>query len=424
MKKNSLQLKQERDGLFEEHRTLAAKESLTDEEQTRFDALPGLIEEKDAEVTRAEGHERITTRSGVTIRTDGKPTEEKEVGQYSLARAIVIGGNMREGGKLDGLEYELHQDEASRKRDIKSGSLLIPERVLHRASAGQNVTTAADGGNLVQEAPLYYYDALRNALVLVQLGAKFLTGLVGNLPLVGGSNFTAAFVAEGVSVSAAKIAFSKATMTPKRVAGVGAISKQLVRQTSISAQNLVTEAISGGVAEALQNAAINGNGSGANPTGILNASGIGSVAIGDTGGAISWPKIVELESKVALENAAVAKMGYLTNSKVIGDLKTIEKSSGSARFLMENGQANGYSVLGTNTVPSNLTKSTGTSLSAMIFGSWNKLIIGAWGGLEIIVDPLTLADQGDYKLIVDQYSDVAIENVKHFAACKDISTNA
>ena len=42
-----------------------------------------------------------------------------------------------------------------------------------------------------------------------------------------------------------------------------------------------------------------------------------------------------------------------------------------------------------NNVPSNLTKGSGTNLSAVIYGNFADLLIGLYGTLEMLVDPYT-----------------------------------
>ena len=115
-------------------------------------------------------------------------------------------------------------------------------------------------------------------------------------------------------------------------------------------------------------------------------------------------------------------LNYLTNSKVIGAMKTIEKASNTARYIMENGQTNGYNIVGTNSVPSNLTKGTGTDLSAMIFGNFNDLLIGQWGGLDVVVDPYSLKKTGEIEVTLNAYHDVFVRRNESFAAIKDITT--
>ena len=175
-------------------------------------------------------------------------------------------------------------------------------------------------------------------------------------------------------------------------------------------------------AELLETAAIAGTGTNNQPTGILNTANIGSVAGGTNGAAISWGNLVALETAVNSQNGNRGKLGYLTNAKVVGAMKTIERAQGTARFLIEDGKSNGYAVEWTNLVPSNLAKGTATACSAMIFGNWEDLYIGHWGGVDIVVDPYTLAAQADVRIVLNSWDDAVVVEPKSFAAIKDITT--
>jgi len=333
------------------------------------------------------------------------------------------------GGALTGLELEMAQEAVreSKLNGIVLNGLGIPHIILatKRAATGQNVTTANDGGNLVGSDPVVYIEALRAKLVLSQLGAFFMTGLVGNVPLAKGSALSASWGGEVGEVAAVKKAITKSEMTPKRLAMTTAYSRQLLEQTSGDIDRLIMLDMINGHAAALEAAAIAGGGSN-EPSGILATAGIGSVVIGAGAGAINWPKLVELETKVAGNNADSGALGYLTNSKVMGALKTIERAAGTARFLYENKESNGYPVVVTNNVPSNLTKVNGgdtiQNLSAMIFGNFADLLIGQWGGLDVIVDPYSLKKVGEVETTINAFHDVALRRVESFAVCKDITT--
>ena len=67
--------------------------------------------------------------------------------------------------------------------------------------------------------------------------------------------------------------------------------------------------------DAIDTAAINGSGSSNQPLGILNTSGIGSVAGGTNGLAPTLDHLLDLKKEVAVDNADVASCGYLTNAK-------------------------------------------------------------------------------------------------------------
>lgn len=355
---------------------------------------------------------------------------EKQFAQLEqdAQRSFSIVKFLREAseGKLTGLEAdvaEMGAKEYERLGLTKKG-FVLPSAAL-RASAGQNYTTNADGGYAKSEMAPRYIDGLKERMAVVKLGATVLSDLVGSLPLVGAGSMTAQWLAEGATASVSKSTFARVTMTPHRNAIIGAFSKDLLRQTSIDVEQIVWNKIQQAHAELLESAAIAGTGSSNQPTGILSTSGIGSVAIGTNGGPITWAKVVELETKVNAANGNRGKLAYLTNAKVIGDLKTIERASNTARFLLEGDRINGYPIEWTNLVPSNLTKGTSSSkCSAMVFGNFEDLYIGHWGGIDVVVDPFTLAENGDVRIVLNSWDDCVVAEPKSFAAVVDLTTNA
>ena len=300
---------------------------------------------------------------------------------------------------------------------------VIPSALL-RSPAGQNYTTNADGGYAISEMAQRYIEQLRDKLIIAKLGATVLGDLVGTLPVIKATDITAAWDAEGDAGSISKATFSKLTLTPHRSIVAGAITKDLLRQTSLDVEAIIREKLMYAHARLLDGAAIAGTGTSDQPTGILATSGIGSVAGGTNGAAISWANLVKLETTVNSNNGNRGKLAYLTNAKVLGAMKTIERATNTARFLLnEDGTANGYPVEWTNLVPSTLTKGTASSVcSAMIFGNWEDLWIGQWGGLDLVVDPYTLALNADVRFVLNAWNDVKVVEPKSFAAIQDITT--
>lgn len=303
---------------------------------------------------------------------------------------------------------------------------VIPSAYL-RAASGQNYTTAADGGNLTEEGERRYFDILKDKLVVAGLGATVLTDLVGTFTAISSSAVQAAWEGEGDNNELKKVAYSKLTMTPHRSSVSVATTKDLLRQTSFDVEADLLNKITDAHAHLLEKAAINGSGSSGEPTGILNTTGIGSVAMGTNGGAIDWKHIVALETEVNSKNANRGRMAYLSNAKVNGALKVTEMATGTARFLLSNEAPktlNGYPFDWTNLVPSTLTKGTAASkCSALIFGNFQDLYIGQWGGIDIVVDPYTGARNGEIIITLNAWNDVKVVEPKSFAAIVDITTD-
>lgn len=351
--------------------------------------------------------------------------DKKEVRRYSMMRAINALSNPGDRAAQDAAAFERECSEAAaQKMGKQARGFMVPSEVQHR---DLTVGTATAGGNLVATDLLAgsFIDALRNAMVIDGLGARFLTGLVGNIaiPKLTGSA-SAYWVAENTAPTESQQTIGQVTMSPKTVGAYTDISRRLLLQSSLDVEGMVQNDIAQILGQAIQQAAISGTGASNQPSGILTQ--VTSSVIGGTNGAApTWANIVQLESDVAVANADVGTLAYLTNAKVRGKLKTTSKVSGQNGFVWESGDTplNGYRAGVTNAVPSNLTKGTSSGVaSAIIFGNWADLVIGMWGALDLTVDPYSGSTAGTVRIVALQDVDIALRNVVSFATMVDALT--
>lgn len=343
---------------------------------------------------------------------------KKELKQYSISRAIE--GLITQDQSKAGLEFDVSYAIAA-KTGKPSRGIYIPNEVASRAlSTG----VAAEGGDLVETEHNGFIDVLRDKQIVNKMGATILSDLVGNVAIprmTTGSSV--GWIGEDESALEADPAFDQVTLTPKTVAGYVDVTRRLVQQSSVDVERLIFNDFAKGIARGVDLAAIAGTGASNEPTGIINTTGVNSVSIGTNGGAIDWQKVVELETAVAADNGILDRPAYLTNYKVAGAMKAIEKAVGTGKFLWEGEKLNGYDTLVSNAVPGNGTKGTGTDLSTMIFGSWENLIVGEWGVLDLTVDPISHALSGKYRLIAFYDCDIAVRHPESFCICTDIATS-
>ena len=177
------------------------------------------------------------------------------------------------------------------------------------------------------------------------------------------------------------------------------------------------------IAVGIDAVAINGGGSN-EPTGIMQTSGIGAVALGTNGAAPTWTSISALAKEVAIDNALKGNLAFLANPKVAHTLRTTAKVASTDSVMIQETRDSlmGYKFAETSNVPSNLTKGSGTDLSALIFGNFSDLIIGEWGGVDVLVDPYSLSTTGAVRVVVFADVDVAVRHVESFAAILDMIT--
>lgn len=354
----------------------------------------------------------------------GMTTDESK--RYSMVRALHFLSNPTDASARRAAAFEIECSEAALEKTGKATrGLLVPADVLKRDLV---VGTATAGGHTVatELQAQSFIDMLRNAQVISSLGAQYLTGLVGNIAIprqTGGA--TAYWVAESGSPTESQQAFDQVTLQPKTVGAFTDISRKLLLQSSIDVESFVQRDLATTLALAIQQAAINGSGSSNQPLGILGTSGIGAVVGGTNGAAPDWQDIVDLETAVSAANADVGTLAYLTNAKVRGKLKTTSKVSGENGFIWDGGSTplNGYRAGVTNAVPSNLTKGSASGVaSAILFGNFADLIIGMWGGLDLLVDPYTGGTAGTVRVVTLQDVDIAVRHAVSFAAMQDALT--
>lgn len=405
---------------------------LTDEEQSQWDGLISQREALDKKIKRAKQAEQIEQDAAKrSIEGQRKREEEKVVRNYSYAKAIR---EMASGGAagLTGLEAEMHQEGVKRAegRGVDIMGLAIPDIIVNPEQRDLNVTGGTggdDGGVTVPENIVGFIPALREKLVLESMGATMMTGLSGNISITKQTaKGSAAWETENSDADEQSPKFGDIKMSPKRLAAMIAYSKQLLVQSSLDIEAFVRNELVLAIARELTVAALSGSGTGNQPLGILNTVGIGSVIGGTDGAAPAWDHIVKLETEVAIDDADLGALGYLTNPKVRGKLKRTKMDAGSGIMVWDKGatELNGYKAEVSNLIPSDLDKGASTGVcSSIIYGNWADLLIGQWGGLDLVVDPYTLAGQNKVKVTANSLWDIAIRRAESFAAMKDALTS-
>lgn len=364
----------------------------------------------------------------------------QETRSYSVLRAIEAASSGDWSGA--GLEREVSDEIGKQFGRTTSGVYIptslrnTPEMMARMAEIGMRApleaTTDASGGYTVQTNVMTLIDMLRNKMLVRRMGAQVLGGLKGDLSFPAqatGSAFSWVAETPGSDLADSDATFGQVTMAPKTGQSTTGYSKQLLAQSSLDVEMFVRNDLTLAAAIGIDLAAIAGTGASNQPTGILNTAGIGDVAGGTNGLAPTWDHIVDIETEVAIDNADIGTLGYLTNAKVRGKLKKTFVDAGSGERVwgkgMEAGfgELNGYRAGVTNQVPSDLDKGTSTGVcSAIIFGNWADLLIGEWGAMEILVDPYSKKKQGLIEVTSFCMADIAVRHAESFAAMQDALT--
>ena len=392
------------------------------------------------EETRAKALDAISKKPVETV----SPVEldQKQQERYSLVSGIraALTGDWSEAGYVRELSQEVERSGLQRSAER---SFFVPFTALTKR-ATYVTSGATTGGNLVA-TDLYdqdFIEALRNQSKMMSLGVKALPGLVGDvaIPRRSGVSSTYYLSSETTAITQSESTFDQVTMTPKNLAALSKYSRQTLLTATPGIEELIRTDLTDGLNTAVDLGILNGAGSSGAPTGIMQTSGIGSVAIGTNGGAVTIEALVDLEEQILIDNGNVSdNMAYVTNAKVLAELKKLRaggSASGDGSFLWNTdpssigrggtpGSVNGYPLAVTNQVPSNLTKGSSSGVcSAVLMGDFSQTSVGFWGsGLEITVGE----ESDDFAKALTSVRgiityDVAVRHAESFAACLDITT--
>jgi HK97 family phage major capsid protein len=446
------------------------KRTLTADEDTAYQALVTTANELKTTISRAATQLDLETdlaaprrkapladvRSGAGAGAGGEKLDAatvlnlhpKERQQYSLIRAFRAYGR----GRWDDAPFELECHEAlenHHKRQamgffVPSEALLVEQHhygmsdtevrrfldaTMSAMGAGGEqriigkVAPTTFGAALVATDLLTgsFIELLRNRTLVAQMGATILPNLVGDvdIPRQSAGAVSGWVATEGGAVGTDDVETDTVALTPRTVGIFTDITRRMLKQSSLGIEALVRRDIQQSIAVAIDLGAINGSGASGQPTGILQTSGVGLVTIG-AAGTEEWADIVEFETLVSAANADRGALGFLVTSAIRGLLKTIEKATNTAVFLWESDRGpseaeprqtlNSYRALVTNQLP------TGD----MIFGNFNDLLIGEWGGLDMLADPYSIGTTGGLRIHGFQDVDVAVRHAASFAIAVDV----
>ena len=347
----------------------------------------------------------------------------KERNFYSVARALrYMLGMDRE---VAFLEREL-SDAYGKSIGRPARGLYVPTRI---AASGLDTKTGGAGGYTVgTNVPADIIELLRTKLLIDKLGARFLTGLEGNVSISAQiTGATTSWVGQnpGTDVAETNATFGAKNLSPKTLQGTSRISRQLLQQGSPDLEAFVRNDLATGTALAIDAAAIAGTGTQFQPIGLLN-SGIGDVAIGGNGGAPTYDKIVELEDKIANANGDAGSLKILTTPTMRTKLRKVEELSGSGIPVWQRSAASdgsgdviGYPGYVSSQVPKTLVKGSSTDCYAIILGDFTQVVIGEWGVIDVVLDPYTPKKQNMIEVTTFQNVDILVRQTACFAAIQD-----
>lgn len=253
---------------------------------------------------------------------------------------------------------------------------------------------------------LGFADAMREASVFDKVGANILTGLSSNttIPVAGASSVEWEGEVDAAADGGAQ--FGKVELTPTRLASYVNISKQLLLQNGAAAEQAIIRDLGRATAQKMDEAIFKTAGAAAAAAplslGELATSTISQASFSNL--ASIMLDFVNAEAKIAEVGGLEGNLAYVAHPALMAQLKQSAQVA-AVNAGMQGSLINGYPTFFTN----GCTK-TGSASADFYFGDFSKLYMGMFGGLDIMVDPYSVAVNGQTRLVLNQYMDWGVSD--------------
>ena len=357
------------------------KEEEPKTEEPKVEETP--VEETPVEENKPEVQEETEPKEN---RNNINNTKNIHMSNFSLIKAINDVVNNRNINE-DALNViEMGATEMRKSGLSYSGQIQLPVEERGDAVAA---TVATDGKEIVATDKLNILSPLRGKSILAEAGATFLTGLVGNISIPNYTGSTCGWKGELEAADNGKGTFGSVELSPKRLTAYIDISKQFLTQDSVGAEEMLRADIVNSLVAKLEQT-IFGDAAGDNtkPAGIFNSAEVV---------APSYQGVCEAEAAVT-DYSGEKRFVMSPTAKSAFKQATISGTKSDLRLLLEDGEVDGYPV----------SDSSNVVAGGYAFGDFSELVVAQWGGIDIVVDPYTLATKNAIRLVINAYFDAKV----------------
>ena len=350
-------------------------------EETPVEETP--VEETPVEENKPEVQEETEPKEN---RNNINNTKNIHMSNFSLIKAINDVVNNRNINE-DALNViEMGATEMRKSGLSYSGQIQLPVEERGDAVAA---TVATDGKEIVATDKLNILSPLMGKSILAEAGATFLTGLVGNISIPNYTGSTCGWKGELEAAHNGKGNFGSVELSPKRLTAYIDISKQFLTQDSVGAEEMLrADIVNSLVAKLEQTIFGDAAGDTTKPAGIFNSAEV--VAPSYQGVCAAEAAVTDYSGEKRFVMSPTAKSAFKQ--------ATISGTKSDLRLLLEDGEVDGYPV----------SDSSNVVAGGYAFGDFSELVVAQWGGIDIVVDPYTLATKNAIRLVINAYFDAKV----------------
>ena len=387
----------------------------------QVDTMQGVVKHLDGRVTEME------TAKGLAKRTSwGEDAKRLSNGEeFSFRKSLAIA------------YYTSNGTLGQHKELMNSPEFKILSEATQKAM--DTGTSGAGGGYTIPVEYLgkSFIEMQRANSCVLQAGAMLLENLNGSPVLIPKqlTSATVSWIGQNATITATDPSFGQVSLTPKTMAMRAQYSNLLNILANPAMEQILRKDFAKVAALELDRVALRGSGAANQPLGVNGVAGLGTYAIGTNGGDPTRQDLLKMQGILDDANALGKSCGFILHTKTKRVLKNERIAQFSGQTVGEYMQyplsdaalSKGldYPVFSTTQLPINLVKGSSSACSEIYFGQWEELMIGIWGGLEILATNIggNAWAQNAIEVRLIQNCDVQVRHGQSFVLCNDARTN-
>lgn len=386
---NSVELKDKINEMVLECRSIVdtckkEQREMNEDEKKRFDELKEDIEDKKRELKELEEElKSYEEELPEEVKEDEDPDKKEDKNKRNKK-------NMEKYSLVKELRYALENNIKSIKLGEQRAVQVTGENGVH--------------DNIIETELQQIWEPLYAKSVLGQLGVRFYKNLpMGDISIPVMGKGQVGWQSELGTASPSSNTFTNVVLSPHRLTAYIDISKQLIAQDSLGAEEAIRRDIVNALTDKLESTVLgSAAGDTTKPAGIFYGA---TVAKNDT-----FAKVAAAEAAVETANVT-GEMKYLMAPTTKAFYRSLIKGTNATGMVFENGEMDGVPTVVTSNIAAN----------NYVYGNFSNLAVGQWAGMDITVDPYTQAVNGCIRLVINAYFDAKIVRSEAFTFGKTVA---
>lgn len=414
-----------RDKAKEEKRGLKAEEQKDADDaienaQKRSDEIKAI----DKQIATAQKEERMhaeraaeaakqaeSAAHGAEAGKEGETREKHEILKKLDTDSIF--NFILEKRTLEGSAKELHEEGRSEMRASQlspsgfawpSWSVPVLNRTDYEKRTDIDQATSAIAGTVVGG----YVRALRETPIFNQVGARVLNGLTSNylIPIV--TKQSLAWKGENATAVDGGQNFGKDTLAPIRLTGFVDVSDQLIIQNGQGVMSEVMYDLGVETGNKIDTALFSSSDVSSAPPSIAGTSNVGTftetASFADT---TSVPKDLALAMQTLADAEGLqGNLGFVLSTKLMNQV--MRAAQVSSIIPLASGWNNAFTNVLGHKCWFSINPDSATTGADGLFGNFNKLYIGFFGGMDMMIDPYSVNLTAQKRIVVHRYLDSSL----------------